>query len=555
MNTDERQSVLLRRPRLLACAEIALIFLLLFTFAGSPPPGDDEPYYLGKAKQFWNPDWLAGDFFLETPDAHVVFDCTIGWLTRFCSLTATAWIGRAAAWLLLAIAWRRLSWALLPRPLVSLLTMALFLVFQQYGTAAREWIVGDVEAKCFAYVFVILGLEQLVRGRWRLVWPLLGAAAAFHVLVGGWSVVAALLAWAATKDRPSFVRMAPWLAAGGLLSLAGVIPALRLNWNADPAIVREANMIYVFERLKHHLAVYEFPWQYKLRFLAVLAAWLGVCYLTRGDKSRLPLRRFVLGSIVIGVAGIVVDQATMFRPELAASLLRYYWYRLPDVMVPLGLAFALAEWAMPNRAVPERAKHDRWATVRLVVLILAPTIVLTWRFALRRADGRPTADVQGRIGEKDPREYADWLATCDWIEASTPPNARFLTPPGVTSFRWYAQRSEVVGWKDIPQNAEGIVEWDRRLERTRKWWRSVANEGLTAELREELLHMASAEEYDFQYVIVPRGYGGNRWPLVDVYPTDVESPAYTVYWIRFPTAPGFKARSRTQEPGTSRSVQ
>ena len=56
---------------------------------------------------------------------------------------------------------------------------------------AGEWMIGGLEAKGLAYVFVLLALGALARGRWRAVWPLLGAASAFHVLVGGWSVVAA----------------------------------------------------------------------------------------------------------------------------------------------------------------------------------------------------------------------------------------------------------------------------------------------------------------------------------------------------------------------------
>ena len=525
--------------RFLAVVEVALIFLLLYIFAGSPPPGDDEPHYLGKAKQYWNPDWLAGDFFLETPDAHVVFNWTIGWLTLFFSLTATAWMGRCAAWLLLAIAWRRLSWALLPQAFASLLTMALFLVFQEHGTAAREWIVGGVEAKCFAYVFVILGLEQLVRGRWFWVWPLLGVGAAFHVLVGGWAVVAALLAWAATKDRAPLISMLPSLLFSGVLSLPGLLPGLMLSWNADPATIAQANQIYVFDRLSHHLLFYDFPLRYKAQFLAVLAAWLGVCYLTRKDESRLPLRRFVLGSIVIGVAGIVVDQVTMHRPELAASLLRFYWYRLPDMMVPLGLAFALVHWGMSGTAlaagVLPNATNRRLAPTRSMVsnailplLILFPMVVLGWGFAQQSADRRRTADIQARICPHDPTEYHDWRNTCAWIEAHTEPGERFMIPPNISSFRWYAERSEVVSAKDIPQNAEGIVEWSERLRRVRRWYGSLADEGWDAERNLELRTMASSEEYDFHYLIINRRYGKQQLPLPMVYASSEEDPAFVV---------------------------
>jgi len=517
-----------RRP-LLAGVEVALIFLLLFAFAGSPPPGDDEVHYLGKAKHYWNPEWLADDFFLETPDAHVVFNWTIGWLTLFFPLTAVAWIGRCVAWLSLALAWRRLSWTIVPRPLVSLLTMALFLVFQEYGTAAREWIVGGVEAKCFAYVFVILGLEQLVRGRWHWVWPLMGVGAAFHVLVGGWAVVAALLAWAATKERPSFASMFPALVAGGLLSLPGLVPAVFLTWNADPELVREANQIYVFERLNHHLLFYDFPWRYKIQFLSVLAAWLVVCFLTRGNEQRMPLRRFVLGSIVIGVAGIALDQlaAGLNRPALAAAVLRYYWYRLPDMIVPAGLSFALAEWAFGPRKWPPQ----RYTQALMAVLILAPLVVLSWDIARQRADGRPTAEIQGQIGEDDPFEYSDWLKTCAWARLNTRPSARFLIPPHIQSFRWHAQRSEVVSRKDIPQNAAGIVQWRERLAKVHRWYSEVGKHGLTDELRAQLLHLASPAAYDIQYVIVGRRYGIGPLPLPVAYATSRENPSFVVYRV------------------------
>ena len=72
---------------------------------------------------------------------------------------------------------------------------------------AGEWVIGGVEAKGFAYVLVFLGLEALAANRWNRVWLLLGAASAFHVLVGGWAAVAAGLAWLLTgSDRPGCGR-------------------------------------------------------------------------------------------------------------------------------------------------------------------------------------------------------------------------------------------------------------------------------------------------------------------------------------------------------------
>ncbi len=101
--------------------EIAMIVLVCFLFAGSPPPGVNEAHYLAKAKQYWEPSWCPGDPFLESADAHLVFYWSFGWLTKLFSLTTCAWIGRFLTWALLAWAWRRLSWTIWPKQWMGLI--------------------------------------------------------------------------------------------------------------------------------------------------------------------------------------------------------------------------------------------------------------------------------------------------------------------------------------------------------------------------------------------------------------------------------------------------
>src|SRR5262245_56127543 len=133
-------------PRL---AEGVVILLVFFVVAGDPPPLVNVPHYLCRLKPLWNPDWCAGDLFLESTDTQVAFIWTFGWLTRWLSLSATAWIGRIVAWTLLAWAWQRLSWRLVPRHLAAVLSAALFVVLTATAHLAGEWVVGGVEAKCF----------------------------------------------------------------------------------------------------------------------------------------------------------------------------------------------------------------------------------------------------------------------------------------------------------------------------------------------------------------------------------------------------------------------
>ena len=159
--------------------EVLLIVLVFFAIAGEPVPHVNEPHYLCRLKHFWDPSWCAGDLFLESPDAHGLFVWTFGWVTKWLSLTATAWVGRILAWTLLAWAWQRLSWRLVPVPLASVLAAALWVTLTDTAHLAGEWVVGGVEAKCFAYVFVLLALRELVDRRWNRVWIVLGRRARF----------------------------------------------------------------------------------------------------------------------------------------------------------------------------------------------------------------------------------------------------------------------------------------------------------------------------------------------------------------------------------------
>ena len=91
-----------RQPPIERLAEITLIVLVIFVIAGDPPPHVNEPHYLSRLKHFWNPDWCAGDQFLESKDTQVALIWTFGWVTKWLSLSATAWVGRILVWTLLA---------------------------------------------------------------------------------------------------------------------------------------------------------------------------------------------------------------------------------------------------------------------------------------------------------------------------------------------------------------------------------------------------------------------------------------------------------------------
>jgi len=457
-----------------ALAEIGLIFLVFFIHAGWPAPMVNEPHYLSKARHYWDPAWCADDFLCQSADAHQAFYWTFGWLSRWLSLTAMAWWGRVATWLLLAASWRSLSASLLDGRWLAVLSAALMVALNDRLHMAGEWIVGGVEAKGFAYALVLFGLSALLRNRWGTAILLFGAASALHVVVGGWSVIATAIAWLASARRPPIRQLVLPLAGGLLLSLPGLLPALSLTAGADPELVREANRLYVYERLYHHLLPERFPPGFLLRHVLLVIALTMLVWFGPRDERFVRLNAFVAAAILIAAVGLAISLLAPIAPDLTAGLLRYYWFRLSDVMVPVGVALGataiVARWAVGQ---PRRFALGLVALMLIAGGHLGDVVHSRWLDPFPPADSTVVnldgwrrhydwAHDDAGLPEEEFAELRRWQEICRWAAEETPPDAVFIVPRLAQTFRWYAQRAEVVNRKDVPQDAAGICEWWRR---------------------------------------------------------------------------------------------
>ena len=443
--------------------EIALAFLVFFVFGGSPAPLVNETHYLTKAKHYWNPEWCAGDLFLESADAHLTFYWTVGLLTKWFSLSTVAWIGRILAWATLAWSWQRLSSRVVRLPWAAVVTAMLLVTLIERTNFSGEWVVGGVEGKCFAYAFVFWGLAELAVGNWRLVWPLLGLGAAFHVLVGGWSVICAAIVWILEPraSRPTFATLVPSLLLGGILALPGVLPGLLLTTNVPADIREEANQIYVFERLPHHLAPHRLPTvEIIIRFRRFGLLLLGFFFLRRfrpqsevAENLRLTrIQRFAWASVAICLVGLTWEFATINHPALSASLLKYYWFRMADIAVPLAVALSLG-------ALMESVSRERH---RFAVAIVTLSVAIPG-FLLLKSSGERWARVN-EIETYEARHSYGWQDACAWAREHTAPESLFLIPRRGYDFKWYAERPVFFTWKDVPQDAASLVIWWERYQ-------------------------------------------------------------------------------------------
>lgn len=480
-----------------AWLEVLLIFFVFFLEGAYLVPDTNEAHYLGKAARFWNPDYAVGDFLLSTPDAHNVFVWTVGWLTLIFPLSVVAWLGRLATWFGLAFFWQKLSWSLIPHRWASIITAGAFVFLTANFHLAGEWVVGGFEAKSIAFIFVFWGLTELVEGRWNRVWILFGLASMFHVLVGGWSVVAAGLSWVymPVKERPSILSFWKGLVIGGALSLPGLLPVLALNMGTEPDSILRANRLYVYYRLPHHVLLTSLPGLYVLRFC--LAAIAAVFLMTRQSViENLPARRlqgWVAGSLTIAVFGAAFSYLSKSYPDPMAALLRFYWFRLSDMAVPMGIAL-LGGFVYYKT----RLERPRCAFALAAILVAL-------------AAGEVLTNANRLIFPVPPRQcglavnYAYWLDACAWAKENTPKDALFVVPKMARTFTWYSERGTVVNWKDVPQNAAGLNEWWNRihafylrpdLERPGKYYWT---DSLALQPKKRLV--ASAKRYGASYLI------------------------------------------------------
>jgi Domain of unknown function (DUF6798) len=144
------------------------------------------------------------------------------------------------------------------------------------------------------------------------------------------------------------------------------------------------------------------------------------------------------------------------------TLMKFYPFRLADVFLPVAAAVSLV--AVLERCGPDPRDFPK-SLGSYARRLSSPAIFVGF---LAFAYLRPIAD--RNPSHMPPDEFADWRAVCRWCDENLPADAVVLTPPSSSwGFKWYAHRAEYVSYKDCPQDAAGILEWERRLRYVTKW--------------------------------------------------------------------------------------
>ncbi len=190
------------------------------------------------------------------------------------------------------------------------------------------------------------------------------------------------------------------------------------------------------------------------------------------------LRAFIAGAVAITLAGAAINLLIYVAPWLGRR-------SAPLLLVPLDRRGRAAGRGPGGRGLGRRAGNRRPARKRPPIAMrgdcfsgsddfesCSAAAGWRWRSAWPRtiwAIGRSIASPRrsrGRIKLTVWRISRPGATACEWVVDSgkIPPGARFLTPRMAQTFKWYTGHSEVATWKDIPQDAQELVQWWARLQ-------------------------------------------------------------------------------------------
>lgn len=484
--------------------------LLTYSLVQANIPGVNESHYLTKSRHVWDNTWGEGDLFLESSNPHLVFYRTVGWFAHVLPFPTAALVGRVFAYGLLAYAWLRLTIVLFKRPTIALISAAFYLLIATLGNWSGEWLIGGVESKVFAYGFSFLAASLLFESRIRLAGLTAGAAVAFHPIVGAWfslavagCVLAHCVGW---RPLRAFARplLKDWALGAAFFFIAaapGVIPALAVLGTGTAEQAVEASRYQVTRRLSHHLDPTAFSLQAYRGFALLIV--LALVFLSqmkrRPTTDRCHSFSVVVGcSIVFATVGVLIGLETP-KPDWSIKLLKFYPFRLADLLVPWFVAALLAH-RLTDRAIAS-------TTLAIAAFVLSLTIPLPTRDSSRMQPDVKTA----------------WGDACWWIRSETPADALILPADTDWSFKWFAQRAEYVNYKDCPQDPPSIAEFRRRRRFLYDWSAAALQDGLVTNT--ELADFRSQSDVEF---IVARRFGpfeakpafeNERFRIYDLRPT------------------------------------
>lgn len=432
-----------------------LIFsILLFLYFWDGFLTGNEAQTLANVYRFAHPSWLINDWFLSLDTIYrIPFNIFLFPLAKIFNLTLLAFFSRILLIALMSISLTCFFTTIkLSAGSIALFTLV---AFRMKGMIAGEDMLWHVEAKVLSYILVIAGITSLLKNRHRGMWMFLGGAAAFHPLVGGYSVIALLfsLPFYSREEKLSISKTVPFFTITGWPGIGIIIYNLITSRGASGGM---ADLIYV-ARHPHHMIPTHFirhvhksfpPWMdYTILISNIVfcITVLVIAFIILKDNSKeKKLLYFTAGSAVIFILGLIIYYTGQYH------LLKYYPFRFPDVIVPFTAYILFLQGADKFFLL----KHKAISVI--IAVLVTGSAGLLFIYQTLNIINNPEPIVLQEESESGKELYS-------WIKNNTPEDAVFVIYPGIDNFNITADRAQFATFKHIPQSEKDVMEWYNRL--------------------------------------------------------------------------------------------
>ncbi len=412
---------------------------VIFLFFGKPVPYSNEYSYLLRLRNLYDPNYLAYDITFSTAaKEYWLFEHIFGLLTFVFSLETVGWIGRIFCWSVLLFAVMKLGkrWEI-PAWMISV-SIFLWLYIGQ-AIVADEWMFGDFEAKCIAYICLIFALDFICDKMDVLAAILLGLAFSFHPIVGLWGIAAAIPAFFICR-RDVFQTVKVTVIAG-MFSLIGLIPLLQMRANS---VVPTTENLKYFELVKfpHHFD--PFAWSRSaILLVCILPVFCLIIHFQTKDKK--PHKFLITFLTILGVFFIF---GILLRALNQYELMEFTPTRLFAVFIPLFFFWYLS-----------KAYQQKLLQKPLQIVLLLAIIFLSFWNRLPIV-GYEQVKSTYQLWNQQPDNLADAFV---WLKNNTAKDVVVIAPPWRYDFWYLSERSEVVNYRK-PIIAD-VGEWQVRLDK------------------------------------------------------------------------------------------
>lgn len=445
---------------IVAISEIIFIWLVIIAevFTFNKFTGNEHDV-LPFARQVFNSSWLPNDWYLNLDIGYRgVSNYIFGYLVNEMGFLNGGYAGRLISYLLLAIAFFILFRTIRLRFSLGLIVLLIFLGNQTL--IAGEWIAGGADTKSFAYASALLAFSFFFQKRYLIGFAFAGAALSFHVLIGTYAMFCTLIALLLTTDSlrsdvRKLIRQSWPFLISGIFGILAIIQQIIPQGAVD---AKKAWEIYVEIRVPHHVLPSAWNGDFWIIELLFAICFFLVIYFFINTRPFKFTAAYALGSVFLFGIGLFLYTSGQ------TTLLRFYWFRYPDVMSPF-LSAVLAALILNYLTfldiadIPRINSKFKWIqpvlSKGLPLLFALVAVLLTLQsFQFLRVK------YQRGLLRKNPDSHQ----VLNWIEENTDKDAVFLVDPMILDFYTKAQRAQFVSFQHSPQSAAEILEWFERIE-------------------------------------------------------------------------------------------